>query len=557
MKPALRVVPDATEGAVLYIRQSVTRRVRDAQGRKTTELDTVSPELQETAGRDYCARKGYPVVAVVVDLNRTGRTLRRRSVQEAIGYIERGEARVIVVWKWSRLARNRRDFAVTCDYIEEKVGGRVESSTEPIDITTAVGRLNRGMLAEFAAFESDRQSEIAKEVVRARVIGGLPATGRSRFGYVNVGKLRFKPDPTTAPVLASMYRQFIAGQGYKTIARWLNDHGYRNTAGRFFDEGNVKDVLDSGFGAGKIRHEAEYVDGVHDAVITPEEWATYLRLRGERAALPSRTKGSRYVLAGLTKCGICGAAMRPTSPDRYGHIWYKCRYRTLTECPNPWVKLPAVEQAVLGWLRGLVAEVDAAAENARRLKVKVVTHKHRADSLARQIQQQDDALTRLTVDRARQLVPEPAYIAARDEILGVRSRLAAEHAEAVRATKAGAEFDAQAYRGLLEEWETIPVAARREMLRRLLARVRVWGKPFRVEPVPHWENDATPTTSRPDGLSPARPHGPGRKALTDQQAAEIRIRNAAGESQTALAKEYGVSISTVHWIVHGRSYRSN
>lgn len=554
----LHVVPDTAEGAVLYIRQSVTRKVKDKRtGRTTSQLDTVSPELQEAAGRDYCQRQGLRVVAIVTDLNRTGRTLKRRKVQEAIDYLERDAARVIVVWKWSRLARNRRDFAVTCDYIENKVGGRVESSTEPIDVTTAVGRLNRGMLAEFAAFESDRAAEISREVIAARVADGLPGTGRPRFGYVNVGKGRFEPHPELSLILADMYRRYLSGTGYKGIARWLNDHGHPNNAGGHWDEGNVRSVLDSGFGAGRIRHNETYAEGVHDPVIGAEEWERYLQLREERTRLPARTKGSTYLLAGLLKCGLCGASMNARM-ERYGHVWYRCRNRGLTECPNPYVKLVAVEAEVLRWLRGMVEGVDAAARTQRQAQAKVVTHRHRAESLARLIRQQEEALTRLTVDRARGLIPDDdAYLKARDEITLARDRLTGEHEDVTRVAKAGARFDPAAYRGLLAEWTTTPVAARRETLRSLLARVRVWGEPFEVQPVPVWQDDEIDTTSRPrPDLLPRKQWITKLRAFTDEQAAEVRARHAAGESQRALSLAYGVGISTIHHLVHGRTYRT-
>lgn len=551
----LRAVPDEPEGVVLYIRQSITRRVRDDEGRKTSQLDTVSPELQETAGRDYCARQGYRIVAIVTDLNRTGRTLRRRKVQEAIGYLERGEASVIVVWKWSRMSRNRRDWAITCDHIEDKVGGRMESSTEPVDVTTAVGRFSRGMLAELAAFESDRAGEVFKEVMDDRVSKGLPGNGRDRFGYVNVGKGRFEPHPELGDVLASMYRRYIAGDGYKTIARWLNDHGHRTVYGGIWREGTVKSVLDSGFGAAQFVHRGKHRDGAHKAVITEQEWEQYQTLRDERSHVPSRTKGSRYVLTGLVRCGLCGASM-VARRDRYGHVSYRCPNRSLTECTNPYVRLKAVEGEVLGWLSDKIEDIDRAAETARQVQAKVVTYRHQAEVLARKVQQQELALQRLTVERAQGMIEDDAtYLAARDEITALRDRLRGEHDEVLRTAGAGTRFDVDTYRGLLQEWDTMPVAQRREMIRQFLARVRVWGKPFRVQPVPVWEDGQVPTTDS-DPRPTTRDLTGKVKALTDDQVREIRRRHTAGESQMALARAFKVSSSTVHHVVHRITYRT-
>lgn len=551
----LHAVPEVGEGAVLYVRQSVTRYVRDDQGRKTKVLDTVSPELQETAGRDYCERKGYRVVDVVTDLNRTGRTLKRRKVQEAINYIDSGEASVIVVWKWSRMARNRRDWAVTCDYVEDKVGGRLESSTEPVDVTTAVGRLQRGMLVEIAAFESDRAGEVWKEVMDGRAAKGLPGHGRARFGYINIGKGRFEPHPELGEVLASMYRAYIGGDGYLTIARRLNDHGHRTTAGGMWREGNVRTVLDSGFGAGYFVHRGVLVRGVHTAVISEDEWRQYLTARDERVMIPPRAKSSRYLLTGLVKCGYCGGGMT-ARPDRNGVHWYRCRSRSLNRCPNPWTKLTDVEREVMSWLRNLVAEVDRATEANRKAQAKVTTHRNRAEVLERQIKQQNEALKRLTVDRARGLVPDDAYEAARDEIREARDRLQSEYSEAIERTRSNARVDVSQYRGLLAEWDDMPLGVRRDSLRQILTRVRVWGgQPVRVKPVPPWEDEREPITS-PEPAGEDVPRRRNLPAFTPEQAQEIRAKHAAGQSQMSLSREYGVSSSTIYYLVRGRSYRT-
>ncbi|MFJ1539369.1 recombinase family protein [Micromonospora chalcea] len=474
--------------AVLYIRQSITRVKRDAQGNKTTELDTISPEIQEHAGREYCARRGYLVVGKpIVDLNRTGRTLARRKVQEAIGYVERGEADIIVVWKWSRLSRSRRDFAICCDKVET-VGGRIESSTEAADTTTATGRLNRGILAEFAAFESDRQGEIIKEVHDNRARQGLPGSGRTRFGYINVEK-RFEIDPVTGPVLAECYRRYIGGAGFTSIARWLNDHGHVTTYGKPFRYQAVQLMLDSGFGAGYFVHRGELLQGIHEPVITAKEWASYLAVREGRSVMPSRAKASPHVLVGLVKCGACQTALT-ARPDRRGQLWYRCKSRSERGCRNGMVKIADVEAEVLAWLEGMVGDIDAAAKTAREQQRRWDVAEDKAKGLRRQISEQDKALTRLTIDRARNLVPEAAYAAARDNIQAARDRLAAELDQVERDVIPIRHVDPLEYKGLIEEWPTLPVQARRDALRRLVSRVLVWAHPLRIEVEDTWSKTA-------------------------------------------------------------------
>src|SRR5690606_27590219 len=125
------------------------------------------------------------------------------------------------------------------------------------------------------------------------------------------------------------------------------------TAGGIWREGNVRTVLDSGFGAGYFVHRGELVKGVHPPVITEMEWQRYQDARDGRLKIAPRARSSRYLLTGLAKCGYCGYSMQ-ARPDRIGHVWYRCKHRTLAGCPNPLARMDEVERQVMIWLRGLV-----------------------------------------------------------------------------------------------------------------------------------------------------------------------------------------------------------
>src|SRR6185437_8859213 len=191
---------DERPRAISYIRVS------------TAHDDMVSPDIQRAANQRWAESCGYQIVKEIPDLDLTGRFWKRRRAEEAVGLVEAGEADVILVWKWSRLARNRLDWALALDRVE-RAGGRLESSTEPVDTSTSTGRFTRGMLAELAAFESDRIGDVWKDVHRRRTSAGLPANGRPRFGYQVIDG-QFTPDPETGPLLAELYRRFISGESF-------------------------------------------------------------------------------------------------------------------------------------------------------------------------------------------------------------------------------------------------------------------------------------------------------------------------------------------------------
>jgi site-specific DNA recombinase len=297
MDVSRQVAPLRPERAVAYVRVSQARE------------GMISPELQMAAVSEYSARRGYRIVAVLEDLDLSGRFWRERQVDEAVSMLEQGQAEVIVVWRWSRIARNRLDWAVAVNRVES-AGGRLESATEQFDVRTSTGRFARGMLAEFAAYESDRMGDVWREVRERRARLGLPVNGHNQFGYLKQGDA-FVADRRTGPVIADLYRRYVAGESLRSLARWLNRGRYMAANPRMprtvWSHGTVAALLDRGFAAGYIVAEGQYLPGAQKALITEAEWLAY-RSRREQNQLAASHRSRRV------------PARRPAClPLRYAH----------------------------------------------------------------------------------------------------------------------------------------------------------------------------------------------------------------------------------------------
>jgi DNA invertase Pin-like site-specific DNA recombinase len=295
--------------AVAYVRVSMAR------------TGMISPELQMAAINEYCRRLKYQIVEVMEDLDLSGRFWRRRQVDAAISLIEDGDAEVIVVWRWSRVSRDRLDWAVALGRVES-AGGRLESATEHFDVTTATGRFARGMLAEFAAYESDRMGDVWREIQDRRARLGLHVNGQTQFGYSKVDG-RYVVNRRTGPILREMYLRYNSGESFRSIARWLNQRRYRPTTPRqrvvTWSQQTVSRNMDRGFAAGYIRAKGEFLPGAHKALITEAEWQAYLKRRESRRWHPT-TDRSVFLLEGMLICR-CGTPMVPEAssktPNKY------------------------------------------------------------------------------------------------------------------------------------------------------------------------------------------------------------------------------------------------
>lgn len=488
MTPALRSVPAQPARAVLYLRQSVRRD------------DSVSMELQETAGRDYCARQGHVVTDVVRDHGISGLKWQSRpGVVEVLRRVEAREVDVIVVWRWSRLSRSRLHQATALDRVE-RAGARVESATEPFDTTTAGGEFGRDVMLAAAHFESRQKGEQWREAHQRRIGLGLPSRGGGRYGYqLDAGT--YTLDPVTGPVLAGMYRDFTAGAGFSAIAYQLNREGHRTRTGGAWTRDRVGRVLDSGFGAGQLvagkGRAAHHEPGVHPPVITPDEWTGYQAARAARRGVPPRVSSPSYPLTGLIRCGDCRAPMHATTLGRHAGYGYVCsRWMSSRQCRCVTVTRAKAEAAVVDWLR-VWDTPDGAERNrahAARDAAQVVAVADARD-LARQVTRVDDRLTRLTLGWTDGTVPDVAYRAARDELDDTRAALVVRLAEAERDTARHALPLRPSAVTLLGLWDTVPARECRDLLMPLVREVLVHRAPgderwvgVTVEVVPAWDD---------------------------------------------------------------------
>jgi len=486
----------------------------------------ISPEIQETTITRWTALNGRRIVYWVRDLDDTGRNFKRR-VTQAIAGISNGDAAEIGVYRYDRWGRTAVGSLANVHRVEQ-AGGGVISVTEPFDVETAIGRYGRTNAFAVAELQSDQIGEAWKAVHSQRTSGRkLPAAGTPRFGYQRLGRIpdpdrkhtyrrdpddpageRYEPDPVTGPVLASLYERYVAGEGPRALARWLNTEGHLTMRGARWAHTSVAQVLASGFGAGLLRvHDRAckcgrtvnqcrsvlYLPGAHEPVIGPELWAAFRARWAERASTPPRSRDPVYPLSGVLVCGGCRHNLTVVHNYAVTGWGYRCPRRgEHGDCPTgAFVRSHTAEETVLEWLSHLAADIEAqAATVAARSRVAKRTHTQAGRLRA----QETKLVNRIATLLARQAddtsTPREAYEKARADAVAelgeVRAQLAA--VTTAEATNTGEYLPVAV--GLVEEWHTFPAGVRRTMLKTLIREVVVhktgFRQPPRIEIVPVW-----------------------------------------------------------------------
>lgn len=516
-RPAVLTAADDWEPWIGYIRVSTWRE------------EAISPDIQRNAIRAWAARTRRRILEPMIeDLDMTGRNFKRK-IMQGIEAVERREARGIAVMRFNRFGRTDVGIRINLARLEE-AGGQLASATEEIDVATAVGRFNRRVLLDLAAFESDRIGEDWQSTHAVRLANGVPSAGRPRFGYFwtprrvpdvasptgwRVQQESYEPLYPQGDALAEAYERYVTGEGFVTLTHMLNDLGYQTTRGRPWRHDTLLRYMDSGFASGLLRvrdfcdcgkggrkHKScahwRAFPGAHDPLITPEVWQSYLERRGLVRRTPPRSRNPVYDITSLPRCSICKGSMKAT--PKPGAVYWRCALRDVGgNCTGAVGTGADLDLHVLVALLDIADGIDRAAPSP----VRPLTQPDPAVARARLTEDHDRAqaaLTRLVMDYARhpERYPAAAYDAARAELEAEQRAAAAEleklpAAEAPRPTLA--DFQ-PLVRGLLAEWETLDTTGKNMVLRKVIREIRVYPRKGRHDTqarvVPVWEHpDAT------------------------------------------------------------------
>jgi DNA invertase Pin-like site-specific DNA recombinase len=164
VSPQVVAGPDLDRRAVLYSRVS-TNNGQD-------------PEMQSREIREYCQRRGWPLVGDYVDIGISGAKERRRQLDRLIGDAHKRKFEVVVVWKFDRFARSVSHLLRALENFRA-LGVEFVSLSEQIDTSTPTGKMIFTVLGAVA--------ELERSLIAERVRAGLcnaPAKGK-RLGQTH------------------------------------------------------------------------------------------------------------------------------------------------------------------------------------------------------------------------------------------------------------------------------------------------------------------------------------------------------------------------------------
>ncbi len=358
--------------AALYARVSSDRQDVDL---------SVSAQLR--ALKEYAKANGYSVAREYVDEAESGRVADRPQFREMIeeGSKPKAPFQVILVWKFSRFTR-KREHAVAFKAQLRRKGIRVVSITEQAE-DNATGRLLEGIIESVDEYYSENLAQEVVRGMREAASRGFFLGSKAPFGYRKI-KVRdgakerpsLEVDPSTAPVVKEMFEKSLRGSGLKELCKELNDRGITNRGKRWY-KGTLHYVLRNEAYTGTAvwgrtskgdnAPDPVRVEGAWPALVSRELFGAVQQAMSERAPKVQRPGrvGSRYLLSGLLRCGVCGKPYRAQGAKSGRFAYYICG-TLFTEgagtCSARYLSAPKVEDFIVDKIRERILNEETITE---------------------------------------------------------------------------------------------------------------------------------------------------------------------------------------------------
>lgn len=314
----------------------------------TDEQAELSPESQLEKIQEYARREGIVILQdhIYHDDGISGKKAERRpAFMQMIAAAKEKDCpfTVLLLWKFSRFARNQEESIFYKSILRSKCGVDVVSITEPL-IAGHFGSLIERIIEWMDEFYSIRLSEEVKRSMEVNARRGkLQAT--AAFGY-RAEDGRLVPDPEASVIVQRIFNSFVAGKGLFPIAKELNAMGVKTNRGNAFENRTIEYILRNPVYIGKLRWNPSgrtrrdffneniiVADSDHEPIITDDIWeAAQLRLDEVKAKWGYKARPTselKHWLSGIVRCSSCGATLIFAHPH-----YFKCNNYVRGRCKH-------------------------------------------------------------------------------------------------------------------------------------------------------------------------------------------------------------------------------
>lgn len=356
----------------------------------TDKQEELSPDAQKRLLLDYAKANDIevPEKYIFIENGISGRHAQKRpEFQKMIGLAKSNDhpVDIILVWKFSRFARNQEESIVYKSLLK-KNDVDVVSVSEPL-VDGPFGSLIERIIEWMDEYYSIRLSgEVMRGMTENALRGNYQA--EAPIGYTSPGDKALPViNPDTVIIPLTCKKMFL--EENKTpvmIARHLNACGYRTKRGNLFEARGITYILENPFYAGKLRwnysdrgrvlkneDEVIYADGKWEPLWSFDEYKQIKQKLNTRKEENSN-KGTRakrdvatvkHWLSGSVKCSCCGRSLSYSGSKKAGYGFQCWAYGKGLCAESHYIGLKELETNVIDGLESMMNQDSIHYEIAR------------------------------------------------------------------------------------------------------------------------------------------------------------------------------------------------
>ena len=326
----------------LYIRKS-----SQDDGKQVQSL-----ENQEQILREKAKRENLTITKVFKESMSAKKPYKRAQFNSMLAELQDGNIDGIICWSLCRLSRNPVDGGSIQQMLIDGTLKEIiinDRRYYPCD-NSIMMNLELGMAVEYSLALSKNTKRGQKYKVEKGIY-----PNNAPLGYMNrvdriKGEKDIVLDPERAPIIRKLWDLLLDGQhNVNQITKIANDMGLRTRATRNKSETKLSrcgmyGIFTNPFYYGKFKWGGEFHNGIHEPMITKEEFDRAQKIIIGKKTAPKTAK-YKFPLKGFIKCGACGASV--TAETKISHkIDGTKNYRTYYHCTHKRAEIKCYEKMI-------------------------------------------------------------------------------------------------------------------------------------------------------------------------------------------------------------------
>lgn len=363
----------------------------------TDKQEELSPDAQKRLIIGYCKKNGYTITNenIFIENGISGKKADKRPEFKRMIALAKSKEHpfdVILVWKFSRFARNQEESIVYKSMLK-KANVDVVSVSEPV-IDGPFGSLIERIIEWMDEYYSIRLSgEVIRGMTEKALRGGYnaqPPLGYRKNSDTGVPEI-YEPE---AVIVRNIFSFISQGLSLIDTARSVNNMGFHTRRGGMFEQRTIRYIIENPFYYGYVRwnrqnpsehtikDKSEWIiaPGTHPVLINKESWdfANEQLIKISRPYKERGTSGIKHWLSGIVKCSSCGSSLVSNSLWKGHSTSFQCSGYNKCKCKvSHYIKTERLEAGIYeGFLKVL------SSKNVTYEKVSEHSYEEKVDTAA-------------------------------------------------------------------------------------------------------------------------------------------------------------------------------